>query len=62
LISFQTVFEIGQSSRSHSYTVMKSTRAKHRSLIENYKRKMEDKEKDNLSMCTQLIKNQHQCH
>ena len=40
---------------------MKSTRAKHRSLIENFKQKMEDKEKDNLSMCTQLVKNQYKC-
>jgi hypothetical protein len=35
---------------------MKSTRVKHRSLIENHKRKMEDKEKENLSKCKQLIK------
>jgi hypothetical protein len=61
LIYFQTVFEIGQSSRSRSYAVMKSTRAKHQSLIENHKRKIEDKEKDNLSKYTQLIKNQYRC-
>lgn len=35
---------------------MKSTRAKHRTLIENHKRRMEDKEKENSSKCKQLIK------
>lgn len=60
LISFQTVFEIGQSSRSHAYTVMKSTRTKHRSLIANHKQKLEDKEKENLSKFKQLHKNQCQ--
>lgn len=42
-----TIFEIGQSSRSQSYNVMKSTRAKHLNSIQNYKKKLEDSEKKN---------------
>ncbi|KAJ9574711.1 hypothetical protein L9F63_008124, partial [Diploptera punctata] len=42
-----TIFEIGQSSRSQSYNVMKSTRKQHLNSIQNHKRKLEDNEKEN---------------
>ncbi|XP_069668807.1 ATP-dependent RNA helicase DDX54 isoform X2 [Periplaneta americana] len=41
-----TVFEIGQSSRSHAYSVMKLTRAKHSSFVESHKKKVEDIERE----------------
>ncbi|PSN39512.1 ATP-dependent RNA helicase DDX54 [Blattella germanica] len=44
----RTIFEIGQSSKSQTYAVMKSTRLTHKTFIEEHKKKLEDTEKENL--------------
>ncbi|XP_067005335.2 ATP-dependent RNA helicase DDX54 [Anabrus simplex] len=45
-----TVFEIGQGSSSSVYSVMKTTRQKHRDAIINHKRKLADREEKELNI------------